>query len=109
VTADRAEYILGLHALADALKLNPELPLPYEGRIAGITLQFLHDGTAAGAAAKKQEMLEAAARFPVQWTAREVRVGGDGSPAYTEANATLHGLKITLVRFADPRTAGGTS
>lgn len=30
---DRADYIAGLRAIADALADNPEIPLPYHGRI----------------------------------------------------------------------------
>lgn len=38
MTADRAGYITGLRALADALEQQPELPLPYDGTLSELSV-----------------------------------------------------------------------
>ena len=89
----RAEYTKGLRALADAIDGNDDLPLPSQGSISPITIQFLHGDDPRAA------MGAAARAIPCNW--RKNTWEGSSGTAYFDLTGELDGLHITLTAFRD--------
>jgi hypothetical protein len=79
---ERAEYIKGLRALADALEQHPELRLPYDGRSTGISV-FPHGD-------QRAELADWARVLP----GRKEKTPRN---TYFDLHGSFHGLKITVV------------
>lgn len=85
MTSTRAGYIAGLHALADVLEANPEVPLPYSGsepEYARLSIHHLGAG-------QREAFLATVRAFPGT-KAKEVR------DAYYDVEVSLHGLHLTI-------------
>lgn len=82
--ADRAGYIAGLRALADALDANPTIPLPYDGTRRPMRI-FVHDGDVPA-------VLAAVART-MTGTARKVYDDDDNTYGF-DLVGEIHGLKL---------------
>ena len=92
MSADRAAYVAGLRALADVLESHPEVPLPYYGTTAEITIHFF------GGEDPRSEIAAAARAIPCSW---EKDVWESGQTAYLDLVGSLRGLKLKLVAFRD--------
>lgn len=90
----RAAYIRGLRALADVLEAHPEVPVPYHGNQADITISaFLHSED------PRAELAAAARAFPCNW---EKAVRDDGTyGSYFDLHGKLHGLSLRLTAYRD--------
>lgn len=87
----RAGYIAGLRRLADVLEAHPDIPLPYHGSWAGITIHYLHDEDA------RANMAAAARAFGGTWdkTASE----GERSEYFDLTTKLAGGLLLELTAY----------
>ena len=89
---DRADYIQGLRELSDALEQNDDLPLPYHGTLAAITLHYLSSPDPIA------EMNAAMNAIPCGFTS-EIVTSEDNDRAYLDLDGELRGVKIKLTAF----------
>lgn len=82
----RSEYAAGLVELARLLVEHPEVPLPYEGHLAPLTLMFLDVDTA------RAEMAAAVRAIPTDWSK-------DAGTEYFRMDGGLRGLKLRLTAY----------
>ena len=93
MSGDRADYIQGLRALADALEQNDDLRLPYEGAVSRITIHYLH------AADPIAGLIAAMQAIPCSFTSQISGFEDGGVPADLDLDGELHGVKIQLTAF----------
>jgi hypothetical protein len=90
-TDPRAAYTAGLRQLADLLDAHPEVPLPYDGTLAPITIQHLfpvNGGTV------RDEFLATVRAFPGK---REK----DPNDTYFDVDVQLAGLHISVTTYRE--------
>ena len=92
MSGDRAAYIEGLRALAGILEQNDDLPLPYQGNGASMTLHYLSSPDPITA------MIAAMGVIPCGFTS-EIVTSEDKDRAYLDLDGELHGVKIKLTAF----------
>jgi len=92
----REDYCAGLEQLAELLRANPELPVPYQGSGDGtpMTMHFL-DGDDPRAA-----LVAAARALPIRLD-KAVRDFGGPTASYFDLAGSLHGLTIKLTAYRD--------
>ena len=88
----RADYIQGLRDLAGILEQNDDLPLPYHGTLAAMTLHYLSSPDPVA------EMIAAMQAIPCGFTS-EIVTSEDNDRAYLDLDGELHGVKIKLTAF----------
>jgi hypothetical protein len=94
MTIDRSAYTSGLRLLADILDDHPEVPLPYDGRVAPITIHHLY---ASEAGRTIREEFQATIRaFP----GTKTKNASDGG-SYFDVDLDLHGLKVQISTLRD--------
>ena len=93
MSGHRADYIRGLRALADILEQNDDLPLPYQGNGASMTLHYLNSPDPIA------RMIAAMGTIPCGFTS-EIVTSEDNDRAYLDLDGRLHGvwIKLTAVR-----------
>lgn len=93
MTADRADYIAGLRALADLLEQHDELPLPYEGNTVPLTFHYLSSpDPKAGLATFARIIPGALTKTP--W-------GGESDYIYFDLAGSIDGLKVNATAYRD--------
>lgn len=88
MTDDRTGYTAGLRALADLLDAHPEVPLPYHGSTAPLTIMHL------SGADQRTKFLASVRAFPGHKT-KEAR------DAYFDVEVMLHGLSVQITANRD--------